>query len=137
MGNLMADSGLQSDVQKYIRSVSGLLFCGTSTKKKFIADLKNDISDFIETENVTDIQAIYKHFGAPEKVARAFFESADLHEIHRKTNIRNVLLAAVIAVVVVWAVYMTIAVLDAHSCNGGYMVPTIVTEAEDVSKAQQ
>lgn len=130
----MADSSFQSDVQKYVRKVSSLLFCGTSFKKKFMTDLKNDISDYIEAENVNDIQSVYDHFGTPEAVARGFFESADLAAIRRKTNIRKVLIGAVIAIVAVWAIYMTVAVADAHKSNNGYMVvETIVDENGETS----
>lgn len=124
----MADSSFQSDVRKYVRKVSSLLFCGTSFKKKFMTDLKNDISDYIEAENVNDIQSVYDHFGTPEAVARGFFESADLPAIRRKTNIRKVLIGAVIAIVAVWAIYMTIAVIDVHKDTGGYVVVEIVEE---------
>lgn len=124
----MADSSFQSDVRKYVRKVSSLLFCGTSFKKKFMTDLKNDISDYIEAENVNDIQSVYDHFGTPEAVARGFFESADLPAIRRKTNIRKVLIGAVIAIVVVWAIYMTAISIDAHKDVGGYYVTEIVVE---------
>lgn len=110
----MTDKQLNKDVNGYIKEIKSLLICDLGTKRKFINDFKNDLFEYIDSNSVSDIEEVYKHFGTPQDISKAFFENADIKKIKKKMNISKTVLIGVVAALIIWAVGVTAAVIDAH-----------------------
>jgi len=119
----MTDKGFEKETKKYIKSVKSLLLCDIQTKRRFIKDFRDDLSGYIEDNNIADIKNVYDHFGTPEQVAKGFLETADIKNIKKKMNIGKIIAAGIALALIIWATGVTIAVIDAHiDTTGGYDV---------------
>ncbi|MCM1115128.1 MAG: DUF6120 family protein [Clostridium sp.] len=121
----MIDKNLNKEINNYLKTVKSFIICDWKTRRKFIHDLKNDIFDYMENNSVNNIEDVYKHFGTPRDIAKAFFEDADIKEIKRKMNISRILIIGIICALLIWAVGVTISIIDGHISNTGYMVEEI------------
>ncbi len=125
----MAKSYFEKVTDGYLREIKSLMVCDDGTKKKFLKDLKRDVYDYTIEENADSIEMIIEHFGTPEEIAKSFFESADIKKIKRKMNFRRVILVGVLAALLIWIVYATVTVIDAHWSYNGYHITTFEESA--------
>ena len=120
----MKRAPLNREIKKYIIDVKSYLICDWRTRQKFLKDLKNDINDFVDEKEDVTIEDISNRFGEPEKISRSFLEGADLKKIKRHMNFGRILAVTAAVALIIWAVGMTVAVIDS---SGGYLV----TEFDD------
>lgn len=116
------ESNLKASVKKYIKQIRSLLLCDAKTAKCFLSDFENDIVNYIEDTNAKSIDDVIEKFGNPESIARSFLETANLQKIRKRMRIKNIILSAVIAVVLMWAGCLTYLFADAVSSNHGHGV---------------
>lgn len=115
----MRHKTLNREINKYIISVKSYLICDWRTRQKFLKDLKNDINDFVDEKEDVTMDDIRDRFGEPEKISRSFLESADLKKIKRRMNFGRTLAVTAAIALMIWAVGVTVAVIDS---SGGYIV---------------
>lgn len=113
---------LEKQVKHYIREIKGYLICDFGTKRRFIKDLRGDIYNYMEDNNITNIEEVTEHFGTPKSIAMSFFESVDIKKVKRRMNISRIILFGVLAVIVIWSVGVTVAVVNSNNDNINYEV---------------
>lgn len=119
---------LQTEINKYIKEIKSLVFCNSKTLKGFLNDFKNDILNYVDENNVTDILNVIQHFGTPEEVAKGFLESTDLKKIKKRIQIKNFILVAIIVFILIWALSVTFATLESLKSVNGYFVENSAME---------
>lgn len=105
---------LKSEIKKYVSNVNSLIFTGRATRRKFIRGFENDIFNYAEDNNVTDIREIAACFGEPEEVARNFLETVDLKALRRRTNLSKLMIGFCISAALIWGSSVGISALN---CN--------------------
>ncbi len=115
----MRHKTLNREIKRYIVSVKSYLICDWRTRQKFLKDLKNDINDFVDEKEDVTMDDIRDRFGEPEKISRSFLENADLKKIKRRMNFGRTLAVTAAIALMIWAVGVTVAVIDS---SGGYIV---------------
>lgn len=116
---------LQNEIKKYIKDIRSLLFCDSKTLKSFLKDFENDVINFADDNGVTDMQQIVEHFGAPDQVARGFFETTDLRKIKKRMQVKQYILCGVLVAVFVWALCLMRLTVYEHKENNGTFVRTV------------
>ncbi len=111
---MMTDKGFEKETKKYIKSIKSLLLCDMQTKRRFIKDFKDDLSGYIEDNNIADIKNVYAHFGTPEQVAKGFLETADIKNIKKKMNISKIITIGVVCAVMVWVFCLVGALVNSY-----------------------
>ena len=114
------DDILKASVKKYIKQIRSLLLCDAKTSKCFLSDFENDIVNYIKDTNAKSIDDVIEKFGDPESVARSFLETANIQKIRKRMRIKNIILSAIIAVVLIWAGCLTYLFADAVSSHRGH-----------------
>lgn len=114
------DKILKASVKKYLKQIKALLICDAKTAKCFLSDFENDIVNYIEDTNANSIDDVIEKFGEPESVARSFLETADIQKIRKRMRIKNIILSAIIAAVLMWVGYLTYFFADAVSSQHGH-----------------
>ncbi len=117
---------LEKQIDKYIKEVSSLIFCDKKEKKYFLESFRNDVLSYCEMKEVENINQIYHHFGEPEMIAGYFYDESSLKEIKKRMNVRKIIricaIVLVIAALIIWAIAVTIALVDSHNVVNGYAV---------------
>ncbi len=131
------DRVLEKAIRKYKKRTKALLLCDSKMAKAYLQDLDNSITDYVEENGVTDIEEIIAHFGDPEVVARAFFETADIRRIKKRMNIKHAVLIGILIAVAIWASAMTYISIDAHRSNHGYIAYGASEEIVTYSQANK
>ena len=111
---------INKDIEKYLSQVKAYLPCKKSDKAVILADIRLAIYEFAENSAIQSIDDIYKRFGTPEEIAKAYLSDAEPNNIKKAINIRKVIIAAVIAVIVIYLGIMIFLAVDAHNVTHGY-----------------
>ena len=120
---------LKYEKRKYIKAINQYLFTDRKTKKEFLLGLEQNIDDFIETNNITNFNAIISFFGEPEEVAKNFIYSSDLKQIKTKRNVIKTASILCITTILIWFFAAAgVVVSNAKSANTYSVEEVIVME---------
>ena len=122
------DNNLEHDVKKYKRHVKANLLCSTKMSKQFLSDLSDSIDNYIEENNITQFADVQNHFGSPEQIARSFLAETDISLISKKVKLKQIILLAVIAALLIWCFGVAISTKTSFDARGGYGTEYIVEE---------
>lgn len=111
---------LKKELNTYFSNVEDLLLCDRKNKKAFLEDLKNDIDEFVQHEPDVDFDSILSAFGTPEEIAESFLKNADIADIKKKMNVKKILLFSLLAVVLVYVIFVIASFIDVHTEAHGY-----------------
>ncbi len=109
-----------SQLETYIKGVSDAVSCPYGRKKEFLRELRQVVSDFTETNPEASVEEIERQFGSPEEIAESFNIEADMSKAKIRTDIRKIILYAVIIALVIWVAFVIISLIDVHTEAHGY-----------------
>ena len=115
----MIDKKLRNEINAYMLSVKKHIVCDSKTKKMFIDDFKNDVIDYIETENIMNMDSVYSHFGTAEDVVDEFLKTLSSDSIKKASNWKKIVLITAIVVVAICLIFWLSVVID---LNHGHYV---------------
>ncbi len=118
-------SAIEKDIRNYISDVGRNLVCSRKLKKQILKDIENDVLDYTDNKQITDINEIYAHFGTPEEIAKAYLSDAEPQNIKKAINVRKVIIAAVVAIIMIYLGVMFFIVYDAHNETHGYFTESV------------
>ena len=121
----------EKELKNYVKRVRRLLLVKTDAASQFLAELENNIADYAEAENITDISKIEARFGAPEAIAKEFLANTDIEAVRKKLRLRRVIAAVLIAALLVWGVALTALYIEGHNDMRGSFGEETVIEAGD------
>ena len=129
-------TAIGKDIEKYISEVGTHLFCLKKNKKEVLAEIREAVFEFAENNDVHSIDDIYKRFGTPEEIAKAYLSDAEVQNIKKAINIRKVSVAAVAIVLAMLAITFIIVIADSHNANGAYFIDSpieVITTLPQIS----
>lgn len=128
-------NSIEKSVEAFIIEMTANLDCSISEKKRISNDMRNNILDYIDENQIDDIKAVYRRFGKPDEVAKQFNNELKPHKSKKFFSTRKILFAGVIAVVAIFFVIMVGMWIDAHKdFNGhGIMSPAIEISENQVA----
>lgn len=106
---------IQKDVNKYISQVKKYLVCPKAEKKQITEDIQSAVYGFVEDRNPQNISEVYNHFGTPEELAKAHLADVDPQKIKRAMSFKKVIFAVIALVLVMYAVAIIVAIIDANN----------------------
>ena len=121
--NESADNSLK----KYFRAIEDTVLCPGREKTAFINDLKAEVGDYLCNSPDADMEEIISVFGSPEEIAQGFNRELSSGEIKKRLSIKRIIIFAVIAVLVIWAVFAAVSFIDVHTEAHGYFTEGILS----------
>ena len=124
-----------NDLKRYYRQVASWLPCGGKTKREMMARIRATVDAYIAEHPAADLAAIQARFGTPQQIAAAFVDEMETEELLQRINYRNkiikgfAILAA--AIILLWTLTVTIALLDSFNSSGGHLVDEIIVTSEE------
>ena len=112
-------TAINKEIEKYISEVGTHLFCLKKNKKEVLAEIREAVFEFAENNDVHSIDDIYKRFGTPEEIAKAYVADTEPQNIKKAISIRKMLFAAIVSVVLIFTVFMTCIFIDSHNDRNG------------------
>ncbi len=70
--------------KQYINNIKSLFPIMGKSEKKYIQQLIPEITDYIETQNITAIEALYHEFGTPHDIVSNYFSLTDMDVLVNK-----------------------------------------------------
>ncbi|MBQ7862075.1 MAG: hypothetical protein IJ349_07740 [Clostridia bacterium] len=122
----------QKEINRYIKDIKKELLYGTKESRQFLKELKQNVTDYAEENQNADMAEVTEQFGKPEDIAATFFEQYGKEDIKKKVNIRRVVVTAVVAVVMMFAIAMITIIIDSHGETHGYIVETMGKETTSI-----
>ena len=111
---------VSAEINSYLAEISASLLCGEKEKKEFISCLKNDIQAFLEEKPDAQIADITAVFGSAETISRSFMENSDPKAIAKKLKLKKYIIAAIVLVLVIYALFVVISLIDVHDEAHGF-----------------
>ncbi len=128
---------INKGIEKYLSQVKAYLPCKKSDKAVILADIRQAISEFAENSDIQSIDDIYKRFGTPEEIAKAYLSDAEPNNIKKAINIRKVFVIAVVIALSMLAIAFVIALFDSHRQNIAYYYNSdVVIDVSTASSAE-
>lgn len=89
---------INKDIEKYLSQVKSYLPCRKADKIAILKDIRQAILEFTENSGAETIDDIYNRFGTPEEIAKAYLSDAEPQSIKKATNIRKIIISAVLII---------------------------------------
>ena len=125
---------INKDIEKYLSQVKAYLPCKKSDKAVILEDIRQAISEFAENSDIQSIDDIYKRFGTPEEIAKAYLSDAEPNNIKKAINIRKVFVIAVVIALSMLALTFLIIIIDSHSNEIIYYERGAIEEVTDLQQ---
>ncbi len=117
---------LKKDLHVYFKEIDNLLICDRKNKKDFLADLKNDIDEFVQTESDANFNDILSAFGRPDEIAESFLKNTDVSNIKKKMNVKKLFLFLLLTVVLVYIIFIIASFIAVNTEAHGYYEEAIL-----------
>lgn len=116
--------------RKYLRRVRRWLPCRRGMKGSIMARITARVEEWCQANPACTYPELEAHFGAPQQIAAAYIENVDsgelLRDLHIKRRVVNAVSVALVTAVLVWAIGVTVAVVD-HMMDTRYGYETFET----------
>ena len=93
-------------LKRYYRSIRNCLPSSYELKAKVLADIENNINEYLRENPSADIASIEARFGAPEQIAIAYVDELGTPELLKKFQIRKriltIIISAVAIILILW-----------------------------------
>lgn len=123
-------SRINKEIDEYIAEIKKNLICSSSQKNTIITDLRNSIVNFVEENDIDDINKVYAQFGAPEEIANQSISDTEPQKIKKNYKHHRVIIIGVVVAVLIITIVIIWAALDGHKSTDGYFVDTLNTTSE-------
>lgn len=87
--------------KQYLSEVKCFFSVYGKEEKKYLQKLSKSVDEFIEEENITNIEDIYEHFDSPHVVANAYFASIDTADYIQRTRINKWKKIGIVAIIII------------------------------------
>ena len=118
---------INKDIEKYLSQVKAYLPCKKSDKAVILEDIRQAIYEFAENSAIQSIDDIYKRFGTPEEIAKAYLSDAEPKNIKKAIRLRKVLVWAVVAVVLAFVIFLLSIFIESYRQGHGTVTIDIET----------
>lgn len=98
----------------YLKAVEQQLSGKKAQKKAYLKKLAADVAERLEEEPGLDSAALASAFGSPEELAAEFMGTLNAKDVKKAFGWKKIVLIGVIAVILIWLVGITIALIDGH-----------------------
>lgn len=123
-------SRINEEIDEYIAEIKKNLICSSSQKNTIITDLRNSIVNFVEENDIDDINKVYAQFGAPEEIANQSISDTEPQKIKKNYKHHRVIIIGVVVAVLIITIVIIWGALDGHKSTDGYFVDTLNTTSE-------
>lgn len=118
-------SRMNKEIDEYIVEIKRNLICSSSQKNTIINDLRDSIVNFVEENDIDDINKVYAQFGTPEEIANQSISDAEPQKIKKNYKYHRVIIVGVVVAVLIIAIVIIWAALDGHKAVDGYFVDSL------------
>lgn len=131
-------SRINKEIDEYIAEIKKNLICSSSQKNTIINDLRESIVNFVEENDIDDINKVYAQFGAPEEIANQSISDTEPQKIKKNYKHHRVIIIGVVVAVLIITIVIIWAALDGHKAVDGYYVDSLESiEATVINSSTQ
>lgn len=131
-------SRINKEIDEYIAEIKKNLICSSSQKNTIINDLRNSIVNFVEENDIDDINKVYAQFGTPEEIANQSISDTEPQKIKKNYKHHRVIIIGVVVAVLIITIVIIWAALDGHKAVDGYFVDSLESiEATVINSSTQ
>lgn len=113
---------MEEELNHYINNIKNGLICSSKEKKKLMRDLKESIDDYMDCNDVNEIEQIYAQFGSVEDIVTSTNAMVNSKALKKAINWKKTVVLAVIAMIALFAIFLATSFLDVHKSANGYYV---------------
>jgi len=115
--------------RRYFRQVNSWIPCAGKMKRDILARIRDEVAGYLDENPEADDAELRERFGAPQRIAASYVEEMDAAELLNNLRIRRRILriaaAAALAVVFMWGVVVTVALIESSNTFNGYYVDKV------------
>lgn len=130
-------------VRRYLREIRGWLPCSGKLKRGILERIEHTIQEYLAENQNASYEELTERFGMPQQIAASYVEEMGTDELLRDLRIRRKIMKIVAATAAVafilWAGYLTIALIDVHenvNGYGGYGEVTVIERTETSERGE-
>lgn len=118
-------NNLDKEIEAYISEIKKNLLCSTSQKNSITSDLRNSVIDFVDSNDIDDINKVYTQFGSPQEIANQLISETEPQKIKKNFNHHKVVIIGVVIAVLIVAIVIIWSAIEGHKSVDGYFVESV------------
>ena len=118
-------NNLDKEIEAYISEIKKNLLCSTSQKNSITSDLRNSVIDFVDSNDIDDINKVYTQFGSPQEIANQLISETEPHKIKKNFNHHKIVIIGVVIAVLIVAIVIIWSAIEGHKSVDGYFVESV------------
>lgn len=113
-------------IRRYCREVRSWLPCSMRMKRMILADVRENVSAYLEEHPDAGVEALREQFGSPVQIASNYVFDLDMPKLLADLRVRKRIAAAVcaalMAALLLWGICITYSMYQISLISDGYMV---------------
>lgn len=118
----------------YYTEIASLLPCGRREKNRLLRELKADVNEYLAASPDAAPETVAAVFGTPEQIAESMLQSVAPAALRRRLTLKRAILLALLAAVVIYAVFVVVSFIDVHTEAHGYFTEGILHIATGIGE---
>lgn len=118
----------QKEINRYIKDIKKELLYSSKQSREFLAGLRQNVCDFAAENENADMETVKEQFGTPEEIAKVHISELAPVQIKNKVNIRKVVIAVTIAVIILLSFFITGTLINFYGDGHGSISVTLEEE---------
>jgi len=118
-------NNLDKEIEAYISEIKKNLLCSTSQKNSITSDLRNSVIDFVDSNDIDDINKVYTQFGSPQEIANQLISETEPQKIKKNFNHHKIVIIGVVIAVLIVAIVIIWSAIEGHKSVDGYFVESV------------
>ena len=110
----------------YCADVAALLPCGRREKNTLLRELQRNVEDYLTDAPETEPETLLSVFGTPEQIAESMLQTVKPEALRKKLTLKKAVLLALLAAVLIYAVFVVVSLIDVHTEAHGYFTEGIL-----------
>lgn len=113
-------------IRKYCREIRKWLPCSQKLKKRIISEISDNVAHYLSDAPTATYSDIEQRFGTPKQIAVTYINEMDtadlLENLRIKRKVSTAIIGTCLLLVAIWALAVSIALIDAVLTTHGYYV---------------
>jgi len=121
----------EQERKQYLNQIKKLLVCKGNQRKQFLNSFEDNMDEYLRDNPDADFSQLQKDMGTPQEIANAFLENEEASKIKKRMSFKKWIIIAIIVVILMIAVSIVLALIDAHKAHRSYFEDTITEHVEN------
>lgn len=114
--------------KQYLKEIQKQLVCSGKQRKQFLDAFSDNMDEYLKDNPDASLSDLQEAMGTPQEIAENFLANESPAHIKKRMGIVKWVIVGIVAALVVFIIYLAVALIDGHQAQHGYGKEEIIDE---------